>query len=603
MKLNLFPPVLGAASLIAACPSALAETSKPGPPNIVMFLVDDVGGINDLQSSGNPYSRTPYLDRLHSESLRLTNFHVAPMCTPTRGALLTGRDAADNQATMVTCGKSVPRPELPMLQEVLRDAGYATGLFGKWHLGENKPFRPSDRGFEESLYFPGSSLGTARDYWNNGGWDATVLHNDVRKKYPGFITDVWNDEAIQWMKTQKEAGRPFFCFLPSNLVHGPEFVEEEYKERFRERGNDETISRIYGALERYDGICARVDDFLAKEGLRDNTIVIYFVDNGLCKETAEVFNAGLRGHKRTYYEGGHRVPFFIRWPHRGWTGGKDFGQLTDVQDVFPTLLDACGITPPKNLELTGESLVPLFDGKPMPELDDRILVVTYGEWVPTNNADGVLEGGRTGPEFGKAAVMWREWRLVNDKELYNLETDLGQTKNLIESELEIAEKLRTAYRNWWNKIRPDEREMVHIPIGLDDEPVLLDISSWDGVWVDHSNVILQAIRANGPWVVEIAEEGEYRFDLRRWPEQLGLPMTSPAPAGDWPYVPGEAMPIAKVRLEIQGQTVEHAVTEEDHVIPVTLKLEKGKTRLNTAFLDDKGKVLSGIYYVDVTRVK
>jgi arylsulfatase A-like enzyme len=470
-------------------------------------------------------------------------------------------------------------------------------------LGENKPFRPSDRGFEESLYFPGSSLGTTRDYWNNNGFDCTVHHNNVLKKYPGYITEVWHDEAIQWMKKQKDAQRPFFCFLPSNLVHGPEFVEETYKEPYRKRGESETISRIFGALERYDGLCAKVDNFLEKEGLRENTIVIYMVDNGLSEATAAQYNAGLRGEKKSYYEGGHRVPCFIRWPKRGWTGGVDRKGLTEVQDLFPTLLEALGITRPQGLNLSGKSLVPLLDGKEMAELDERICFVQFGDYSPETRKPGpVFEGARCGPEFGKAAVMWREWRLVHDSELYNLETDYSQTTNIIDAEPEIAAKLKKAYREWWEQKRVDQQEIIHIPVGLDEEPVLLDVSSWDGAWIDFSNAIRVGQRINGPWHIEVAREGEYRFDLRRWPEELGLPMRAPAPAGAWPYEPGKALPIHKVRVSIQGQSAEREVSDKDALISVTLPLKPGKTHLHTAFLDADGEVISGIYYVDVTRV-
>lgn len=601
-----YPLLVLLVSLVLAPASTAADSqtrSAGERPNVVIFLVDDVGGYNDLQSYGNTHSRTPYLDRLRSQSIRLSNFHVTPMCTPTRAALLTGHDAIDTQASMVTCGRSMPRPDLPMIQEVLKAGGYATGMFGKWHLGENSPFRPSDRGFEESLYFPGSSLGTARDYWNNMGWDCTVLHNNARQKYPGFITDVWHDEAMKWMKTQKEAHRPFFCYLPSNLVHGPEFVEDDYKVPYRKRGDNETIARIYGALERYDGICARVDAFLDKEGLRDNTIVIYFVDNGLCDATTHIYRAGLRGYKKSYYEGGHRVPLFIRWPKRGWEGGKDRAGLTEVQDLFPTLLEACGVKASDGVKPTGKSLVPLLDGKTMPELDDRICFVQYGDYnTSARRAGPVIEGCACGPVFGNACVMWREWRLVHDTELYDLTTDYGQKVNLADTHPELLAKLKEAYRDWWNRLRPDTREMIHIPIGFNAAPVLLDVSCWDGAWIDFSNAIRAGQRINGPWHLDVAQEGEYRFDLRRWPQELGLPMTSPAPAGAWPYLPGKVLPIKKVRVSIQGQTVEREVTDEDSLISLKLHLKKGKTQLKTAFLDNKGEVLCGIYYVDLTRV-
>ena len=588
-------PVVG--GLLLSMSLAVAEDR----PNVLIMLVDDVGGYNDLQSYGNTHARTPYLDNLRSQSLRLTNFHAAPMCTPTRAALLTGRDCIDSQACMVTCGRSIPRPDFPMIQEVFKADGYATGMFGKWHLGENAPFRPGDRGFEESLYFPGSSLGTARDFWNNTGWDATVLHNNIRTKYPGFITDVWNDEAMKWIRKQKEAKRPFFCYLPSNLIHGPEFVEESYKEPYRGRGEAESVARIYGALERYDGICARVDGFLEKEGLKENTIVIYFVDNGLCDVTARLYNAGLRGWKKSYYEGGHRVPIFVRWPKRGWVGGKDLKGLTEVQDLFPTLMEACKVSKPNSLKLSGKSLVPLLDGKAMPELDDRICFVQFGDYdLKAKPGSIVNEGHACGPRFGNAAVLSGEWRLVNDSELYDLNTDYSQTRNVIASHPEIANKLKQAYRVWWDRLQPDKREMVAIPIGLNTEPVLLDVSCWDGAWIDFSNSIRQGQRINGPLHIESVRDGQYRFDMRRWPQELGLPMTAAAPAGEWPYQPGKALPIKKVRIEIQGKSETREVLSGDSVVSITIPLTRGRTLLKTAFLDGADKVISGVYYVDAS---
>ena len=148
-----------------------ADVAAPKPrPNVIVLLADDVG-YGDLGCHGSPVAKTPNLDRLSKESVRLTDFHVQPMCSPTRGALLTGRHCLDNGAWLVAVGRYMPQPELPTMADVFRANGYATGIFGKWHLGENYPFRPLDRGFDEAIYYPGSSLGTSRDFWNNNGFD------------------------------------------------------------------------------------------------------------------------------------------------------------------------------------------------------------------------------------------------------------------------------------------------------------------------------------------------------------------------------------------------------------------------------------------------
>ncbi|MGL5017908.1 MAG: arylsulfatase [Luteolibacter sp.] len=590
---------ISVAVCVTACAALGAEPLKQGQPNVIVFLVDDIG-YPDLACLGNPRSKTPNLDRLHKESVRFTDFHVTPMCTPTRSQLLTGRHCLDNEASMVTCGRTMPRTDLPMMSEVFKASGYGTGMFGKWHLGSNHPYLPMDRGFDEALYMPGSSLGTARDYWNNNGFDSTVRHNGVSKKYAGYITDVWNDEAMKWMAAQQKAGKPFFCYLPGNLVHGPEFVEDERQQVFRDKGYGETLSRIYAALERYDGIYGRVDTFLERSGLKENTIVIFFGDNGSSDVMTTVNDAGMRGYKKSLYDGGHRVQCFVRWPAGGWEGGRDFTSMTEVRDLFPTLMEACTLKPVENLKLDGNSLVKGLSGKPMPELDDRTLVVQYGHYQDKKPAKGEVNKGQVaGPKYGDAAVLWKQWRWVHGKELYDLQTDPGQKTNVADQHPEIAARLTAFYDQWWKQLGMDKRPLQAIPVGKDSTAVQLDIAEWDGVWVDFSNSVRQGERVNGIWHLEVMREGRYTFTLRRWPVELGLPMRAPAPQGPWPYAPGKALPIAKVRVEIQDQTALADVTEDANAAQITLTLKAGRTELKTAFLDQQDKTLSGSYYTDV----
>ena len=592
---------IGAAVCLTACVAFGVEPLKQARPNVIVFLVDDIG-YPDLACLRNPRSKTPSLDRLYKESVRFTDFHVTPMCTPTRSQLLTGRHCLDNEASMVTCGRTMPRTDLPMMPEVFKANDYATGMFGKWHLGSNHPWLPMDRGFDEALYMPGSSLGTARDYWNNNGFDCTILHNGVRQKYPGYITDVWNDEAMRWMAEQQKAGKPFFCYLPSNLVHGPEFVENERQQAFRDKGCGETLSRIYAALERYDGIYGRVDAFLERSGLKENTIVIFFGDNGSSEAMTGMYNAGMRGFKKSLYDGGHRVQCFVRWPAGGWEGGRDFGAMTEVRDLFPTLMEACALKRAGDLNLDGTSLVNGLCGKTMPELDDRILVVQYGHYQEKKPAKGAIdEGHATGPKYGDAAVLWKQWRWVQGKELYDVHTDPGQQTNVAEQHPEVVSRLYEFYDQWWKSLAPNQRPLQAIPIGKDPNPVHLDIAEWEGVWVDFSNAVRQGERVNGVWHLQVSHEGRYTFTLRRWPEELGLPMRAPAPKGPWPYAAGKALPIGKVRVEIQGQTAMANVAEDIDAVRLTLALKAGRTVLKTAFLDGQGKILCGAYYTDVQR--
>ena len=189
-------------------------------PNVILVMTDDQG-YGELSAHGNPILETPHLDRLHSQSVRFTDFHVAPMCTPTRGQLLTGLDAARNGAINVSSGRTLLRAELPTMADFFKANGYRTGIFGKWHLGDNTPYRPEQRGFEEALWFPSSHINSVPDYWNNDYFDDTYIRNSERRQYEGYCTDVFFREAVAWMKRSAAAGEPFFAYIPTNAPHGP----------------------------------------------------------------------------------------------------------------------------------------------------------------------------------------------------------------------------------------------------------------------------------------------------------------------------------------------------------------------------------------------
>ena len=182
----------------------------PVPPNVIIVMTDDQG-YGDLSAHGNPILKTPNLDQLASQSIRLTDFHVAPMCTPTRGQLMSGRDALDNGAMNVSSGRAILRKTIPTMANFFAGAGYRTALFGKWHLGDNYPYRPQDRGFEETLTFPSSHMSSAPDYWNNDYFDDFYRHNGQLQQYPGYSTDVFFAEAMEWMRQRGALGRTVLC--------------------------------------------------------------------------------------------------------------------------------------------------------------------------------------------------------------------------------------------------------------------------------------------------------------------------------------------------------------------------------------------------------
>src|SRR5262245_38054655 len=288
------PCLLLALFALVPQPSFAEEKRKP---NVIILMTDDQG-YGDLSCHGNPVLKTPNLDRLHRESVRLTDFHVCPMCTPTRGQLMTGLDALRNGATSVTAGRAVMRPGLPTMAEIFRASGYKTGLFGKWHLGDSYPHRPMDRGFDEAMYHKGWGVTSAPEF-SSPLFDGRYFHNGDAKRFKGFMTDFWCDQAMAWIKARKEKGEPFFCYLPTNAPHGPCDCPPKYSAPYKGKGP----ALFFGMIANIDDNLARLEAYLKDNGLRDDTILVYMTDNG---GTAGVptFNAGMRGRKTTIYEGG-----------------------------------------------------------------------------------------------------------------------------------------------------------------------------------------------------------------------------------------------------------------------------------------------------------
>ncbi len=292
-------------------------------PNVIIVMTDDQG-YPELSVHGNPIVKTSHLDRLHGQSLRLEDYHVSPMCTPTRGQLMTGLDPARNGAINVSSGRALLRPEIPIMANFFGDAGYQTGIFGKWHLGANYPFRPEDRGWHETVWFPSSHIGSVPDYWGNDYWDDTYVNNGKLKQYKGYCTDIFFDEGIAFMKKSARAGRPFLTYIAPNTPHGPLVAPEEDEKAIAAiLSGDEfagmnrllktRLADYLGMVRNIDTNMGRLMKFLDDEGLRDDTILIFKTDNG-STHGPRYYNAGMRGQKTELWEGGHRVPCFISWP-------------------------------------------------------------------------------------------------------------------------------------------------------------------------------------------------------------------------------------------------------------------------------------------------
>jgi arylsulfatase B len=591
----------GGASL-AASATAFAQTRTPRRPNVILLMTDDQG-YGDLGCHGNPVIRTPNLDALHSRSVRFTNFHVSPTCSPTRSALMTGRYTNATGAWHTIQGRSLLRRGEVTIADCFRASGYRTGIFGKWHLGDNFPCRPQDRGFEETLVHGGGGIWQTPDHFGNDYSGDTYLHNGKREAYRGFCTGVWFDNAMRFIDESSQAGRPFFCYIPTNAPHAPMWPPESYEAPYRGvKGLREP--GFYGMIANIDENFGRLAKFLRDRKLEQNTLLIYMTDNG-SSSGAQTFNAGMRGQKGSPYDGGHRVPFFMHWPEGGLIGGRDVKQLAAHIDVLPTMIDYCRLSRPQGQPMHGRSLKPLLGGVPPSEFQwpERTIV------TDSQRLENIVK-------WRQAAVMTSRWRLVNASpdgdpsrlELFDMDADPGQQRNVAREHPDVVAKLSADYDLWWTEVSKNAAEPVRIVLGNDREnPSRLTCHDWHGagsekVW--NQRGIRQAPEANGYWAVEIDRPGRYRIGLRRWPVEVDLPINAPYtdPAPNRETASGKAISAAKARLKLGyvDQSVE--VKHSDKAAMFEVNLTAGPDELRTWFYDAAGRELCGAYFVTVERV-
>jgi arylsulfatase len=574
---------LAGAALLAPrnLPAGDAPRTKP---NVIILLTDDQG-YADMSCHGNPVLKTPNMDRLHDQSIRLTDFHVAPMCTPTRSQLMTGLDAMHNGATSVCAGRSFIRRGIPTMAEIFAASGYRTGHFGKWHLGDSYPNLPHQRGFQETVYFLGWGITSMADLWQNDYFDGRFRHNGVLQQYKGYCTDVWFSLAMEWIKERHARNEPFFCYLPTNAPHGPLWCPEKYKKLYEKQGP----AAFFGMIANIDENLGKLDAMLKDLGLRDNTIFIFMTDNG-GTAGVKVFNAGMRGSKTQYYDGGHRAACFVRWPAGPLRKPGDMDALTQIQDLLPTLIDLCELKKPEKTKFDGMSLAGLLKST-TDVLPDRMCVVQYGQR----------------PLKWDAALMWNKWRLVKGKELYDLKTDPGQTKDVAAQHPDIFKKMEDHYEKWWAGVEPIMDDFTPVIIGSDKEnPVTLSSADWANVYCDNMNNLRAGVNRNAPWSILVEQDGQYEIALRRWPKEADAAIAAGVPefkavAGGLPE--GKALPIVKARLKI-GDVMDESnpLGAQDKTVTFTVPLKAGmKTQMQTWFYDADDKELCGAYFAYVHR--
>ncbi|MYJ95310.1 MAG: sulfatase-like hydrolase/transferase [Proteobacteria bacterium] len=578
-------------ALASVCFSAARAVDDEAPlPNIVLVLTDDQG-YGDLGLHGHPLLRTPHIDAFASEAIAFSNFHVSPTCSPTRAALLTGRDANRTGVWHTAAGRGLLRRDEVTVAEMLRQAGYATAIFGKWHLGSQYPFRPGDRGFEEAFTMGGGGTGDIADFWNNTNIDPVMNHNGQPVPTEGFITDTLFDRAVEFIDASSEEGRPFFVLLSTNAPHATYNAPLEDAERYRDQ--PVALAHFFGMIENIDHNFGRLRHHLGESGLENDTILMFMTDNGTAIGHP-VFAAGLRGHKASEYEGGHRAPFFFRWPAGGMVGPHAIRQLAAHVDIAPTLLDLAGIRPKAALPFDGVSLRPLLQRREA-GWPDRPMVV---------DSQRILEPRK----WKQSSVMSQRWRLVNGTELYDIEADPGQARDVAGRHPDVVGSLRDDYEAWWNGLAPTFADTPRIVIDsrrqymtrlVTGECLSSGLPAWGQA---HVRAARQRVVDDCAWAVDVERPGPYIVELRRWPRELnhpiraGLPPGEPIPGGPTHRdPPGESFAAVRASLVLGADAYTVPVGEGDRSARFQVELRPGKAMLTATFEDDAGTILPSYY--------
>ncbi len=565
-----------------------------GKPNVIIVFTDDQG-YGDLGYHGNPWVKTPKLDDFARGALELTNFHVGTTCAPSRAGLLTGRNANRNNAWHTIAGCSILLEEEETLAEVFSRNGYQTAMIGKWHLGDNYPYRPQDRGFKEALYHGGGGVGQTPDYWNNNYFDDTYFRNGVPEKFEGYCTDVWFDEAIKFLDKQEE-NTPFFMYLAPNAAHGPFNVPAKYAEMYATAPLTAEQKRFYGMISNIDDNFGKLVDQLKQKGMYDNTILIFSTDNGTARGIARLkdsqeelgFNAGLRGIKGSHYDGGHRVPFLMSWPDGSIKQETAIDELVAHVDILPTLADLADLEYESSRALDGTSVKEILTGKT--QNSDRMLVVDTqrNQW----------------PVKGKSScVMSGPWRLIDGKELYNTKDDPGQKMDIAEANPDKVQQMNSFYDQWWASLEPD-MAYAEIPIGNPSANLvnltIHDMHTENNLPWNQVQIRQAQMSPDGFYSLRVEKAGSYSFQLGRYPQESALNFEDRATQVEsTPYVDGlpesKSIEFQTAVLEIGDLRVEGAVDKDQAYAELQAELEVGSYQLKTNFTTNTGKIIPAYY--------
>ncbi len=455
-------------TVLSAADHTQAKQLEGARPNIILVMTDDQG-MGDLSCMGNQLVKTPNIDQFYKRATRFTNFHVSPTCAPTRAAIMSGRSPFHVGVTHTILQRERMALDVFTMPQALKSAGYTTGLFGKWHLGDEVEYLPQSRGFDEVLMHGAGGIGQTNldDFPPNDQnllFDNVLLHNDTVVQTKGFCTDVFFDASLAWIKEKHEAETPYCAYISLNAPHGPfENAPEANMERLLDAGCDKRSAIRLGMIENIDDNFGKLMKKLQTWNALENTLVIFMTDNGAVRvgKTKELpyFNAGLKSGKNSPNEGGSHVPFFMQWKDK-LGEGVDIDALTAHIDLYQTICELAGAKLPEKMQtLDGRSLLPLLND-PQADWQDRSLFVHCGRWK---------NGQRENFKYRKCAVRTARWRLVNHKELYDISSDPGETKDVAAQYPEVVDRLRESYDQWWEaaielmvneglpKVRPEDQ--------------------------------------------------------------------------------------------------------------------------------------------------
>ncbi len=588
---------LGAGAAAMALPLSITvpQSRSYAGPNVILIMTDDQG-YGDLGVTGNPIIQTPNIDQMAGRSARLDNFYVSPVCSPTRACLMTGRYNYRTRCIDTLVGRSMMDPEEVTMAEILADAGYATGIFGKWHLGDNYPMRAMDQGFQESLVHRGGGIGQPSDPPGGEGkyTDPVLFHNGRQVETQGYCTDVYFDAAMNWIESSLRSGRNFLACISTNAPHAPfhdvpldlydyyrglnlensQFPQER-GHKLPDEADTDRRARIFSMITNIDQNVGRLFDRLDRLRIADSTLVMFMTDNG---PNGRRYNAGMRGIKTEVYEGGIRSPLFIHWPAR-LEAGRSSDRIAAHIDVLPVILDACGVKAPDDLQLDGRSFLPLLTGEGAEGAGwpDRTL------YIQAHRGDRPVM-------YHNFAARNQKWKLVHPSgfhsenmtgepefELYDMEFDPLERNNIAARRPDIVRNMRGDYEQWFldvSSTRSDNYAPPWIYIGTPHEnPTVLTRQDWR-----HTRGRVWAADSNGYWELYAPQSGT--FDIR---------VRFPAAEAD-----------GEVRLMTGGREITRffeAGTAE--VTCSDIKLDQGPLRLQ-AGLRIEGRV-RGPWQVDVVR--